>query len=101
MKYIIFSLILFLSGCAVKPLAPKWPDAPEELKKRCESLKTIEGNEVSLSDMLKIVVKNYTLHYECSIKVEGWNEWYENQKKIYETVVPEEKSLWSRYIFWK
>ena len=80
--------ILFLTGCTmfvpVKP--PKFPDAPESLRQRCEKLKTIEGDKVSITDMLKVVVENYTLHYECSTKVDGWNEWYNEQKKIMDKV---------------
>jgi hypothetical protein len=26
------------------------------------------------------------LYYQCSAKVDGWNEWYQQQKKIYEAV---------------
>lgn len=88
MKAIILSLALLLSSCTlfvpVKP--PKWPDAPAELTKQCEELKVVIGDKISLTDMLKTVVKNYTLYYECSAKVDGWNDWYSKQKEIYETV---------------
>jgi hypothetical protein len=36
--------------------------------------------------MLKTVVENYTLYYQCSTKVEGWQEWYSEQKKIFDEV---------------
>jgi hypothetical protein len=36
--------------------------------------------------MMKVVVENYTMYYECSTKVEGWNEWYVEQKKIMDKV---------------
>lgn len=85
MKLIILScLTALLMGCTtfvpVKP--PKFPDVPEALKQKCEKLKTIEDDKVSITDMLKVVVQNYTLYYECSTKVEGWNDWYLEQKKI-------------------
>lgn len=105
MRALIFSFVLMLSGCSMfqqpVPIAPQWPDAPNELKKKCEALKTIVGDKVSITDMMKVVVENYTLHYECSAKVDGWNEWYESQKKVYETVVPDKKSkpwynVWSK-----
>ena len=42
MKYLFLSCVLFLSGCAMfqkpVPVAPQWPDAPLELKKKCEEL---------------------------------------------------------------
>ena len=87
MKYVILSLALFLSGClTTAPIKPKFPEVPKALTERCESLKKVEGDRVAITEMLKVVVQNYTLYYECSTKVEGWNEWYEGQKKIYESV---------------
>jgi len=84
----IIGFLFFVSGCTmfvpVKP--PKWPDAPQELVKKCEDLKTIAGTQVSLVDLMKTVVNNYTLYYECSNKVDGWNDWYNKQKEIYEQV---------------
>ena len=103
MKYLFLSLVLFLSGCAMfqkpVPVAPQWPDAPLELKKKCEELKTISGDKISITDMMRVIVENYSLHYQCSTKVEGWHEWYEEQKKIYETVLPS-KSGKPWYKFW-
>jgi hypothetical protein len=89
MKFIsVLFLSLILAGCSVfvpvKP--PKFPDAPEQLRQNCNKLKTIDGDNVSITDMLKVVVENYTMYYECSTKVEGWNEWYVEQKKIMDKV---------------
>lgn len=53
---------------------------------KCNELKTVQGNKVSITDMLKIVVENYSMYYECSTKVEGWQEWYVEQKKIFDEV---------------
>ena len=87
MKYSIIVLALLLTGCfGTAPIKPKFPEAPKALTERCETLKKIEGDRVAITEMLKVVVQNYTLYYECSTKVEGWNEWYEGQKKIYESV---------------
>ena len=36
--------------------------------------------------MLKVIVHNYSLYHECATKVEGWQEWYEAQKKIFNEV---------------
>lgn len=87
MKYIILSLALILSACSTPvPVKPKFPEAPQALKERCEQLRKIEGDKVAITEMLKVVIHNYTLYYECSTRVEGWQEWYETQKKIYENV---------------
>jgi hypothetical protein len=84
MKYLLIPLLL--AGCAttVVPVQQKFPNATPELMKKCESLKKIEGDKVAITDMLKVVVHNYSLYYECSTKVDGWQEWYNEQKKIHE-----------------
>lgn len=87
MKYIILSLVIFLSACTTTvPLKQKFPEAPTELFEKCPTLNTIEPGKNSITDMLKTVVGNYALYYECSIKQEGWTDWYGEQKKIFETV---------------
>jgi 3-deoxy-D-manno-octulosonate 8-phosphate phosphatase KdsC-like HAD superfamily phosphatase len=87
MKALILSLVLLSTGCVTSvPVKQKFPDAPQVLKERCENLKKVEGDKVAITEMLKVVIHNYTLYHECSTKVDGWNEWYESQKKIYESV---------------
>jgi hypothetical protein len=87
MKILILSLTILLAGCSTAvPVKQKFPEAPQALKEKCESLRKIEGDKVAITEMLKVVIQNYTLYYECSTKVEGWQEWYETQKKIYESV---------------
>jgi PBP1b-binding outer membrane lipoprotein LpoB len=88
MKTIIVAIsLLFITGCSVTtPVKRNFPPAPEALMKQCDDLKLLAGDKVSITDMLKVVVENYRLHYECSNKVEGWTEWYTEQKKIFEDV---------------
>jgi hypothetical protein len=87
MKILILSLTLLLISCATSvPIVPKFPDAPQVLKEKCENLRKIDGDKVAITEMLKVVIQNYTLYYECSTKVEGWQEWYDTQKKIYEGI---------------
>jgi hypothetical protein len=87
MKYIVILTTALLLGCSTTvPVTPRFPEAPAALKEKCESLQKIEGNQVAITEMLKVVVHNYALYYECSARVEGWKEWYETQKKIYESI---------------
>jgi len=85
MKYLL--IILLLAGCSTTtvPVKQKFPNATPELMKKCESLKKIEGDKVAITEMLKVIVHNYSLYYECSTKVDGWQDWYNEQKKIYES----------------
>lgn len=85
----VFIFTLLLTGCGmfkqlvpVKP--PPFPEPIKELTESCPDLKKIEGNHVAIVDLLKIVVDNYTMYYQCSLKNDGWNEWYKTQREIYE-----------------
>jgi len=87
MKYVITLVTVLLMGCSTPvPVTPRFPEAPPALKEKCEQLKKIEGDKVAITEMLKVVVHNYALYYECSTKVDGWQEWYDTQKKIFESV---------------
>ena len=59
MRVLLLSLVIFMSGCAMfqkpVPVAPKWPDVPPALKEKCEALKTIAMEKVSVVDMMKPV----------------------------------------------
>lgn len=85
MKKLFALVLLVLSGCSITavPVTPKFPEAPATLQERCAQLKeATEG--MTLTEFTKVVVENYILYHECERKVEGWNEWYQKQKKIFE-----------------
>lgn len=90
MKFLAVIGLLLITGCMSKPVPVKmeFPNAPQSLLKKCEELKTIEpkAGGTPITELLKSVVANYTLYHECSNKVDGWNEWYSNIKKIYDEV---------------
>ena len=84
--YSIIALIL-LTGCSTTvPVKMTFPDVPASLQARCNPLKKIEGEEVTIVDLHKVVVENYTEYHTCAMKIDEWNEWYSTQKKIYESV---------------
>lgn len=87
MKYVSLILAVVLAACSTPvPVSQKFPVAPKSLIERCESLRKIEGDRVAITEMLKVVVQNYGMYYECAAKVDGWNDWYLEQKRIYESV---------------
>lgn len=75
-----------LTGCStVVPVVAKFPDVPKELTTLCAPLKaTIDKAE--LSDLTKTIVTNYSEYHLCANRVEGWNEWYTQQKKLFEAL---------------
>lgn len=85
MKYALVLAIL-LTGCStVVPVTQKFPDVPSALSEKCDTL-TILNDNAKLSDVAVAVTNNYTLYHKCSNKHEEFIEWYNNQKKIYESV---------------
>lgn len=88
MKKLILLSVALLTGCSMfqqaVPVTAKFPDPVPDLMVKCENLMTVEGDKVAMTELLKTIVHNYTLYYQCSNKVEGWQEWYEKQKKIFE-----------------
>jgi len=85
MKYTLIALLL-LCGCTTTvPVVAKFPNVPPELMEKCQELKII-SEDAKLSDVTKTVVINYTLYNECSIKIDAWSEWYQTQKKLFESI---------------
>lgn len=86
-KLLLIPLLIALTGCATKvPVAMKFPAAPESLLITCKDLEQVKPNEEQLSEMLKVVVKNYGQYHECRAKVEAWINWYNSQKDIHDSV---------------
>jgi len=82
----LFLLTIFLSGCiATVPVSRKFPDIPAVLTTPCEELKTTPQTD-KLSETLAVITENYSLYYQCSLKVDTWLDWYQQQQQIFESV---------------
>jgi entry exclusion lipoprotein TrbK len=87
MKLYTILIAALITGCSTTvPVVAKFPEAPKSLTENCPTLKKIESETVSIVDLHKTVVENYTTYHECSVKVEGWNEWYVKQKQIFDSI---------------
>ncbi len=84
MKKLSILLALLLAGCTTAPVVMKFPEKPQETDVCPELAKVPE--QPKISEVTTTVVKNYGTYYECAVKVDTWNEWYEKQKKIFESV---------------
>jgi len=87
MKNVIAVCAIFaLTGCStVVPVKAKFPDVPERLMVKCSQLEKVSETP-TLSDVAKTVTNNYTTYYECATKHDGFVEWYNIQKNIFESV---------------
>jgi hypothetical protein len=51
----------------------------------CDAIDAVPDTK-KLSVVLTVVTKNYAQYQECSIKVDAWRAWYDEQKKIFDSV---------------
>jgi hypothetical protein len=80
-------LAVTLVGCSiVAPVKRNFPDRPAGLKEGCPELQEATAETKDLSKLLDVVVVNYSTYYECRVKIEAWDEWYQEQKKIFDSV---------------
>ena len=85
-KLLLVCAIFALTGCStVVPVKAKFPDVPERLMVKCPQLEKVSETP-TLSGVAKTVTNNYTTYYECAAKHDGFVEWYQVQKKIYESI---------------
>jgi hypothetical protein len=87
MKKLTILLFVLLTGCASSvAVKMSFPDVPDNLKTACPDLKTVDESTTKLSEVIGVVSSNYSEYYTCKDRVDNWVEWYNNQKKIFDSV---------------
>ena len=83
MRYVIIALLL--SGCStVVPVTARFPEPPAKgAMTACPNLQKLTDN-ARLSDVATTVTVNYSTYYECAVKTDAWQEWYNIQRIIFE-----------------
>lgn len=82
----ILLVVLTLAGCSTTvPVTRKFPEIPTALSTACPDLKQAE-NSPKLSALVTTVTQNYELYKQCQIKMDTWNEWYQAQKQVFDSV---------------
>ena len=86
MKALLLTLAL-LTGCStVVPVTVKFPEPPGlQSQQPCANLKKLP-EVAQLSEVAKTVAANYSEYYQCAVKVDAWQEWYQKQKIIFESL---------------
>ena len=86
-KIIVLALGIVLAGCSTTvPVKRTFPAVPETLLKECGALNTINKPEVKLSELMDTVAKNYGKYHECAAITEAWQDWYREQKKVFDEI---------------
>lgn len=86
MKSLIAILALSLSACVSVPVDRKFPKVPEELMVSCPDLQIIPVGTTQLSVVVEAVTTNYGQYQLCQAKANTWIDWYNEQKKIFDSV---------------
>ena len=88
MKYALLLTAAMLTGCStVVPVTAKFPEPPGKMaQERCPQLQQLKADP-ALSDVARTVTMNYSTYYECAVKADTWQEWYQIQKRIFEGAV--------------
>ena len=79
-------LVLALSGCSTTvPVVAKFPEVPSQLTVACAKLKEADSKP-EISELTKTILHNYAEYHICAIRLDAWNEWYIEQKKLFEAL---------------
>lgn len=82
MKKIISIGLICLSGCTL-PVKQEFPKVPNTFMEKPVQLESVPDNS-SFSNMLDVMLNNYSSYYVLSERLVAWQEWYKQQKDIFE-----------------
>ena len=82
---VVIMIILAVSGCSTAvPVTARFPEPPGKgAMTACPALQKLNDG-ARLSDVANTVTVNYSTYYECAVKTDAWQEWYNIQKIIFE-----------------
>ena len=76
---------VLLTGCwGTVPVVPDFPKLPESttMTVPCPELKALKADP-TISDISSVLNQNYHQYYECAVRVDAWNDWYRQQRDLY------------------
>jgi hypothetical protein len=81
-------LVLSIAGCSTTaPVIAKFPEVPEVLTQPADKLTPLDtSKKVELSDIIENANENAGKYYSLREKYNAWIEWYNSQKKIFDSV---------------
>ena len=82
-KLLITLCVVGLVGCVTVPVTQNFPKASDTLQTPPPALKEIPAG-ASASVVFDVVVENYGTYNEVANQLKGWQQWYVDQKKIFD-----------------
>lgn len=83
-RLLIAVCAVVLTGCQTVPVAQNFPKASDTLMTSPPELKEIPDG-ASASVIFDTVIENYGTYNEVANQLRGWQQWYTEQKKIFES----------------
>lgn len=84
MKHILIALFATtLVGCTTVPVTQNFPRASDTLLTPPPELQEVPLG-ASASAVFDIVIENYGTYHEVANQLRGWQQWYQEQKKIFD-----------------
>ena len=85
MKTLILVLLLSLTACTTVPVERSFPEVPKTFMEKSKELKFV-SDKASFSEMLDVMIDNYSEYYLVMQKLNAWQQWYLQQKEIFNGV---------------
>jgi hypothetical protein len=87
MKQLLIAMcVLVLAGCChTVPVKQNFPRASDTLQQPPPTLKQVPAG-ASASVIFDTVIENYGTYNEVANQLTGWQQWYIEQKKIFDKV---------------
>lgn len=86
MKYVLITSLLLLTGCVSVPVKHSFPKPPDGIVERCPDLEQIVSDEERLSELLKVVTKNYNTYHDCAARHDLLVKWLNDQRALHDEV---------------
>ena len=64
----------------------EFPSAPSSLTESADNLDPLPSDKKTLADLIQNANENFGKYYQLKEKYEAWQNWYNTQKQIYESV---------------
>ena len=86
MKKLMLISMLLISGCVSVPIDRTFPKIPNSFREPAPDLKPLSMKNPQLSDIISNANDNYSEYYKLRNRYNEWVNWYDTQKKIFESV---------------
>lgn len=87
MLLLMLFIVAMCSGCSTPvPVTQKFPAADPVMLEPAPQLVPLPKDTVELDKLIENTAENYGRYYELTRRLELWQQWYQKQRNIFESV---------------